>query len=131
MFQIKYWRGDSVMLTRNDIFKHVNEKYGTLPDYPFKQFPNYAVLRHASSGKWYGLVMNVHPEKLGLDGKEEIDILNLKSSPELNGSLRKRRDILPAYHMNKEHWNTLVLERTDPNEDIYRLIEMSFNLTKQ
>ncbi|QKY71019.1 MmcQ/YjbR family DNA-binding protein [Lentibacillus sp. CBA3610] len=118
--------------TRDDIFKYVREKYDTLPDYPFKQFPNYAVLRHATNRKWYGLVMNVHPEKLELDGNEEIEILNLKCSPELNGSLRKRRDILPAHHMNKEHWYTLVLERTDPNdnEDIHRLIEMSFNLTK-
>lgn len=118
------------MLTREDIFKHVKENYGTLPDYPFKKFPNYAVLRHASNGKWYGLVMNVLPEKLGLDGKEEIDILDLKCPPELNGSLRKRRDILPGYHMNKEHWITFVLERTDIKEGIYDLIELSYNLTR-
>ncbi|MFC7395543.1 MmcQ/YjbR family DNA-binding protein [Scopulibacillus cellulosilyticus] len=119
------------MLTREDIFRHVKEKYGTLPDYPWKRFPNYAVLRHAFNGKWYGLVMDVLPEKLGLDEKEKIDILELKCPPELNGSLRIRRDILPAYHMNKEHWITLVLERADPKEEIYHLIEMSFNLTKK
>jgi len=118
------------MLTREDIFNHVKENYDTSPDYPFQKFPNYAVLRHEGSGKWYGLVMNVPKEKLGLDGKEEIDILDLKCPPELNGSLRKRQDILPAYHMNKEHWITIVLERTGSNEDIDHLIEMSFNLTK-
>ncbi|MEK3889429.1 MmcQ/YjbR family DNA-binding protein [Bacillus sp. FSL K6-3431] len=118
------------MLTREDIFKHVEEKYGTLPDYQWGKFPNYAVLRHASSGKWYGLVMNVSPEKLGLDGKEEIDILNLKSPPELNGSLINRRDILPAYHMNKEHWISIILERADSKRDIDDLIKTSFDLTK-
>lgn len=66
------------MITRDDIFRHVKEKYGTLPDYPWKRFPNYAVLRHGFKGKWYGLVMDVPPEKLGLDGKERIDILDLK-----------------------------------------------------
>lgn len=118
------------MLTREDIFKHVKENYGTLPDYPFRKFPNYAALRHASNGKWYGLVMNVLPEKLGLDGKEEIDILNLKCPPELSDILRNGQDILPAYHMNKEHWITLVLNLTDPNGEIYNLIEQSFHLTK-
>ncbi|QKY68721.1 MmcQ/YjbR family DNA-binding protein [Lentibacillus sp. CBA3610] len=118
------------MLTREDIFKHVKENYGTLPDYPFRKFPNYAALRHTSNGKWYGLVMNVLPEKLGLVGKIEIDILNLKCPPELNDILRNERDILPAYHMNKEHWITLVLERTDSKGEIYNLIEQSFNLTR-
>lgn len=119
------------MLTREDIFRHVKEKYGTVPDYPWTRFPNYAVLRHAFKGKWYGLVMDVLPEKLGLDGKEKIDILELKCPLELIGSFRSRRDILPAYHMNKEHWITLVLERADAKEEIYQLIEMSFNLTKK
>ncbi|GAB3059495.1 MmcQ/YjbR family DNA-binding protein [Virgibacillus ainsalahensis] len=118
------------MVTREDIFKHVKENYGTLPDYPFKKFPNYAALRHASNGKWYGLVMNVLPEKLGIDGSEEMDILNLKSPPELNDILRNGRDILSGYHMDKEHWISLVLERNDPEGEIYNLIEQSFHLTK-
>ncbi|GGK08237.1 hypothetical protein GCM10007063_33280 [Lentibacillus kapialis] len=118
------------MLTREDIFKHVQETYGTLPDYPFRKFPNYAALRHASNGKWYGLVMNILPEKLGLEGNEEIDILNLKCPPELIGSLRNGWDILPGYHMDKEHWISLVLNHTDPEGEIYNLIEQSFNLTK-
>lgn len=118
------------MLTREDIFKHVQKNYGTSPDYPFQKFPHYAALRHASNEKWFGLVMNVLPEKLGLDGKNEIDILNLKCPSELIGSLRNGRDILPGYHMDKEHWISLVLDRIDPEGDIYNLIEQSFNLTK-
>lgn len=118
------------MLTREDIFKHVKENYGTVPDYPFRKFPNFAALRQASNGKWYGLVMNVHPEKLGLGGNDEIEILNLKCPPELNAGLRDGHTILPAYHMNKEHWISIVLERIDQKEDVYNLIEESFNLTK-
>jgi len=117
------------MLTREDIFKHVKENYGTLFDYPFKKFPKYVALRHTSNRKWYGLVMNVLPDKLGLNGKAEIDILNLKCPPELIGSLRNGRDILPGYHMNKEHWISLVLDCTDPEGEIYNLIEQSFHLT--
>lgn len=118
------------MLTREDIFKHVKENYGTLPDYPFKKFPNYAVLRHGSNGKWYGLVMNVRPEKVGLNGNGEIDILNLKLPSELNDILRNGSSILPGYHMDKEHWISLVLERMDPEGEIYQFIEQSFHLTE-
>ena len=117
------------MLTREDIFKHVKEKFGTSPDYPFQKFPNYAALRHETTEKWYGLVMNVLPEKLGLDGNDEIDILNLKCPPEISGSLRNGKSILPGYHMDKENWISIVLERID-SEEVYNLIEQSFNLTK-
>src|SRR5699024_5635233 len=113
-------------------FKHVKENYNTVPDYPFKKFPYYAALRHNSNGKWYGLVMNVLLEQLGLDGKEKVDILNLKCPPELIGNFRNGQSILPAYHMDKEHWITLILKRIDPNvEEIYNLIEQSFHLTKK
>ncbi|MEC1736349.1 MmcQ/YjbR family DNA-binding protein [Bacillus mojavensis] len=118
------------MLTREDIFKHVKEKYGSSPDYPWEEYPNYASLRHTSNKKWYGLIMNVLPEKLGLEGQDEIDILNLKCPPDISDGLRNGENILPGYHMDKEHWISIVLERTDPESEIYNLIEQSFHLTK-
>ena len=118
------------MLTREDIFKHIKENYGTSPDYPWEKFPKYAALRHESNEKWYGLIINVLPDKIGLEGNDEIDVLNLKCPPEESDSLRNGKNILPGYHMDKEHWISLVLERTDPEEEIYNLIEQSFNLTK-
>lgn len=75
-------------------------------------------------------MMNVLPEKLGLDGNVEIDVLNLKCPPEESDSLRNGKNILPAYHMDKEHWISVVLERIDRDEDIYNLVEQSFHLTK-
>lgn len=74
--------------------------------------------------------MNVLPEKLGLHGKEEIDILNLKCPPEIADSLRDGINILPGYHMDKEHWISLVLKRTGPDGEVYNLIGQSFDLTK-
>ena|SRR5690625_4561311 len=118
------------MLTRENIFKHVKENFGTAPDYPFQKFPNYAALRHESNKKWYGLIMNVPPEKLRLDGNEEIDILNLKCPPELSDIIRNGYSILPGYHMDKGNWISLVLKRIDSEEEVYSLIEQSFNLTK-
>lgn len=36
--------------------------------------------------------------------------------------------IQPGYHMNKEHWNTIILNQTIPIELIYQLVDDSFNL---
>lgn len=120
------------MLTREDICNHIKEKYGTTPDYPFKKFPRYAALRHQPSRKWYGLIMNVSLKQLGLEGKEEVDVLNLKCPPELSGNLRDGETIIPAYHMDKEHWISIILDRIEStSEEVYNLIEQSYHLTKK
>lgn len=38
--------------------------------------------------------------------------------------------IVPAYHMNKEHWNSIVLVGTVPENVIQRMISESYELTK-
>lgn len=118
------------MVTRDELFQYVEEKYETEPEYVWEKFPDYAVLRHKNEGKWYGLVMNVPPEKFNLEGDEELDVLNVKSPPEINGSLQERKDIFEAYHMDKEHWISILLERVDQIEDLEGLIQKSFELTK-
>ena len=61
------------------------------------------VLRHTDNQKWYGLIIEVGRNKLGLPGDGEVDILNVKSDPMLIGSYRTQEGFFPAYHMNKEN----------------------------
>ena len=84
------------------------EKYGTSPEYLWKSFPEYAVLRHSKNKKWYGVVMNVSGDKLSLESEKTIDIIELKCSPLMKGSVLSD-GILPAYHMNKNHWISVLL----------------------
>lgn len=118
------------MINREEIFTYVKEKFDTEPDYPWFKYPNYAVLRNNRNGKWYGVIMNVPTVKLGLSGEGRVDIINLKGDPEFNSLLRSQQGILPAYHMNKEHWITIVLDSSFPKGKIYDLINWSYNLTK-
>lgn len=74
--------------------------------------------------------MNVNKEKLNMDGGGEIQILNVKCDPELVDILRKKDAILPAYHMNKEHWVSIVLDGSVPEDDITHLLDLSYDLTK-
>ena len=55
--------------------------------------------------------------------------LNLKCSPEKAIELREQySDIVPGYHMNKIHWNTLNLDGNLPEKLVYELIDHSYLL---
>ncbi len=55
--------------------------------------------------------------------------VNLKCDPERAIELRDRHeDIQPGYHMNKRHWNTLVLESRLPSKLVRELIDHSYQL---
>ena len=46
------------------------------------------MLRHNDNNKWYGVVLEVSTDKLGLPEADIVDVLNVKSDPLLIGSLR-------------------------------------------
>ncbi|WP_084300295.1 MmcQ/YjbR family DNA-binding protein [Microvirgula aerodenitrificans] len=112
------------------VVNYVNNKYQVGPDYPWSQYPSYAALRHHGTDKWFALLMNVPRNKLGLEGTDSVDVVNVKCRPEIVGSLRLKHGYLPAYHMNKEHWLTVLLDNTVPEKEIFELIDDSYLLTK-
>ena len=73
--------------------------------------------------------MDIPYEKLKIEKDGIVDVINLKNIPEMIGGLRKEEGILPAYHMNKEHWITVLLDGTVDKEEIFDLIDISFELT--
>jgi len=115
-------------MTRQDVFDYVKTEYGTEPDYPW--FDNNAVLRHADNNKWYGLVMEVGRDKLGLSGNGTVDVINVKCDPMLAGALRQQEGFHPAYHMNKEKWLTARLDGSALDDEIKSLIDLSYELTE-
>ena len=55
--------------------------------------------------------------------------LNLKVDPQWRDLWRKAyKSVLPAYHQNKEHWNTIVLDGSIPDDVIKRMIAESYDL---
>lgn len=118
------------MIKREAIFEYVKEKYDVAPDYPWKRSPNYAILRHAYSRKWFAAVIDITEDKIGLSSNKLINALLLKNDPLLIGSLRMEKGIYAGYHMNKEHWIIIHLESGVKIEKVFELIDMSFDLTK-
>jgi len=120
------------MLSREDIFSYVKDEYGTKPDYTWDKFPNYAILRHDSNEKWYGLIMDVSTDKLDIENEEDgevIDVLNVKCEKELVHGLIDHKEIVPAYHMDKENWISIVLKNVSSKEKVFEKIDDSFQLT--
>ena len=73
-------------MTRQELFAWIRQQYGTEPEYTRHDWN--AVLRHNDNNKWYGVVLEVSADKLGLPEVGIIDVLNVKSDPLLIGSLR-------------------------------------------
>lgn len=112
-----------------EILAYVKKTYGVEPDCPFPSSPDSPVLRHEDNRKWFAIFMTVRRSRLGLTGEEPVEVMNCKTSPLLAGVLRQQAGILPAYHMNRENWITVLLDGTVPPEDIFPLLDLSFELT--
>ena len=55
--------------------------------------------------------------------------INLKCDPELALHLREMYEaIIPGYHMNKKHWNTIILDGSIPVDEIFIMIDDSYDL---
>ena len=55
--------------------------------------------------------------------------LNVKVDPEWRDFWRSTyQSVTAGYHQNKEHWNTIILDGTVPEEDIRRMIGESYDL---
>ena len=59
----------------------------------------------------------------------ELLQMNVKCDPELALELRAQHDaVLPGYHMNKQHWNTIIIDRRLTRRFIEEQIEHSYQL---
>ena len=116
-------------MTRQDFLNYCQETYGTLPDFPFDGDTETAVLRHSGNQKWYALVMRVSKRKFGIDSDTYADVVNLKLPTEMFGSFGACDGVYPAYHMNKLHWISVILEDA-PDDTAKLLVEASFDSTK-
>ena len=55
--------------------------------------------------------------------------ISLKCDPQLAEVLREKYEtVLPGYHLNKKHWNTVILTGQLPWEEVQGLIRHSYNL---
>ena len=76
------------------------------------------------------LVFKVAGKIFLLASLESIPLqINLKCEPEKAIELREEFDsVQPGYHMNKKHWNTIIIDGTVPIRILFEWIDYSYNL---
>ena len=116
-------------MIREDFFRMMREEFNCEPDYPFAGDFESAVFRHKDNLKWFAIVMTVDAKKLGIGAFGELDIVNLKCTNEDRERLTNNENVLPAYHMNKTHWISVLLDGDVSDEEIEKLLALSFELT--
>ena len=116
-------RFDVVVIKKDkeEIIKYCLTLENTYKDCPFSDDFESVTMKHCKNKKWFALLMNVN-NKL---------YLNVKTDPNYSDILRNTYDyIIPAYHMNKEHWNTIIIDEKVDEDLVKELIEQSYQLTK-
>ncbi len=110
------------------VMTYARDTYGDYVEFLWERFPKYAVLRRQDTGKWYGALMALPRAKVGLSGAGEVEVLNVRATPETVVRLIERGMALPAYHMQKKRWMTLPLDGRFPGTVLTRLIDDSYRL---
>ena len=78
------------------------------------------------------LVFKTEGRIFALVNLEDDLSINLKCNPVLAIELRERySSVIPGYHMNKKHWNTLVLDGTISDNEILKWIDHSYDLVRK
>lgn len=109
-------------MEREELFDFMKSQYNAQPEYLWDDLPDSAIFRHKNNKKWFALIMNVNGE----------EYLNVKTDPNYSDLLRNTYNyIIPAYHMNKEHWNTIIISRKIDKSLVFDLINQSYELTKK
>lgn len=118
-----------IKMFRNIVLNWALETYGTSPESLWAKYPEDVVLRHSSNQKWYAILMKVKRSALGLESDETVDIIDVKCDTLQIDFLSQQQGFFKGYHMNKNHWLTILLDGTVPLETVCSLLEQSYEMT--
>ncbi len=106
------------MKTREEALEYGLSFQDTYQDAPFHD-PNWQLIRYGGNKKAF----------LWTYERDGYVNLNVKVDPDKAYFWRRiYRSVIPGYHQNKEHWNTIILDDSIPDEDIRLMIAESYDL---
>lgn len=114
-----------------EVIDYCNNKYGGNQVNPFKKHSDIFAMVNEKN-KWYALFLDVEYNKLNknTDITTKVKISNVKYPTDNILSIIDNKNIFPAYHMNKKHWISIVLDKNIKLETIKELIDISYSLVK-
>lgn len=118
-------------MTKGELIAYVQERFDAEPEYLWAELPDAFVFRHRSGRKWFAVAMDVRRDRLGLAGEGTVFVLDVKCGPLLGGSFLGEPGVLPAYHMNKTHWLSVLPDGPAEEKTVKQLLEISYELTRK
>ena len=115
-------------MNRQAVTDYIKNEFGVTGEQLWPEYPRDIVFRNRRNEKWFAIMMEVDKSKLHLPGEGKTDVINLKCDPLLIGSLLQSNGYLPAYHMNKTYWITVLLDGSAPAGEIKDLIHLSYEI---
>ena len=114
-----------------EVIDYCNNKYGKNQVNPFKKHSDIFAMVNEKN-KWYALFLDVEYNKLNknTDITTKVKILNVKYPTDRILKIIDNKNIFPAYHMNKKHWISIVIDKNIKLETIKELIDISYSLVK-
>ena len=107
------------LIKKEQITAYCHEFPSVYEDYPFHD-PNWCVMRHKQTGKVFAWIFP----------KDGHIWVNVKCTPEWIRFWREAHaSVVPAFHLNKDHWNSIILDGSVPDKDIRMMIADSYDLT--
>lgn len=128
---------------KEHVMEYIKKTYGVTPEYPWAKYPEYATFKAGEKEKWFAVIMHVSRHGLGLEsltvpGKKDIYgdadlekkqyvwVVNVKAEPDFIMMVAGMQGFLPAYHMNKQNWVSILLDGSVPMEQVKGCIDRSF-----
>ena len=104
-------------MTRHDIINFCKTFPAAYEDYPFDA--SWTAMRHRTNHKTFAFIYERNGRLC----------VNLKCEPLRADFLRSiYRGVKPAYHMNKVHWNTVIIGEDVPENELFAMVEHSYGL---
>lgn len=111
-------------MTHKEIEEYILSFPNVWLDFPFGEGTSVYKVGHKETGegKMYALIA---------DGSKPLRV-SLKCDPQLAENLREKYEsVQPGYHLNKKHWNTLLLTGQMSDEEVKDLIALSYRLVTE
>ena len=115
-------------MDRESIAAQIRNEYGAEGERLWMRFPEYLVFRNPDNQKWFAVLMDLERSRLMRSGEGKVDVINLKCDSILIGSLLRKKGFFPGYHMNKEHWITVLLDGSVEESELKALIRLSYEI---
>ena len=115
------------------LVEYVATTYEVAPAHPFKRHPEIIGFKVPEVDKLFGIILPVNYCQIdkASSRNDQVLVLNLKGKPDqILGRIDNDR-YFPAYHMNKKHWFSLLLDAQTDWDQLTSLLAESYRLVKK